>query len=282
MKKKQSNHKRLYIILFLIILILSIILLLTSLVSKFLETSRSALSLPVTTLTLEPSHVIEDLADQISERTQVPMPEIEKPILNPNRITYQLDFYHEPLSSAIKERITGVSFRENDVTTYDDLRYISVLYVDFNGDTQIGELISSKTIADDLVEIFYELYQANYQIDKIKLIDDYNADDDLSCMDNNSSAFNYRTIGGTDRLSNHGLGLAIDINPVYNPYVTYPNGVERISPAGSEMYGDRSQDFPHKIDENDLCYQLFIEHGFTWGGNWNSIKDYQHFEKKIY
>ena len=82
-------------------------------------------------------------------------------------------------------------------------------------------------------------------------------------------------------LSKHALGMAIDINPFYNPYVTYPDGKERISPAGSEVYADRSNDNPHMIRKGDLCYQLFIDHGFTWGGEWKSLKDYQHFQKVI-
>ena len=81
-------------------------------------------------------------------------------------------------------------------------------------------------------------------------------------------------------LSKHALGLAIDINPFQNPYITYPNGVERISPEGSEPYADRNSGLAHMILEGDLCYQLLIYHGFTWGGNWNSLKDYQHFQKE--
>ena len=100
--------------------------------------------------------------------------------------------------------------------------------------------------------------------------------------DNNTSCFNYRVVDGTNSLSKHALGRAIDINPFYNPYVVFDKngtGETYISPGGSEIYADRSQNFPYKIDENDLCYKLFKEHGFTWGGNWNSSKDYQHFQK---
>lgn len=76
------------------------------------------------------------------------------------------------------------------------------------------------------------------------------------------------------------MGMAIDINPFYNPYVTYPNGVKHSSPAGSEPYADRSADFPYKIGgEGDLCLQLFDAHGYTWGGRWKSVQDYQHFQK---
>ena len=202
-------------------------------------------------------------------------------IIPPDRTIYAEGFFYEPLSEDIKEKITGVSFHENDNITYDDLRYLNVLYVDFNGDTQTGEIICNKAIAQDLMEIFKELYDNEYQIDKIRLIDEYGGDDDLSCDDNKSSCFNYRVVGGTDSLSKHALGLAIDINPFQNPYITYPNGVERISPAGSEPYADRDSGLPHMILEGDLCYNLFTSHGFTWGGHWKSLKDYQHFQKTL-
>jgi len=82
------------------------------------------------------------------------------------------------------------------------------------------------------------------------------------------------------KLSNHSKGLAIDINPLYNPYVkTNKNGKIIISPEKGKKYADRKQSFPYKIDKNDLCYKEFIKHGFIWGGAWKSLKDYQHFEK---
>lgn len=194
---------------------------------------------------------------------------------------YADGFSYEPINNEVKERIYGLSYKEDCTVPYEELRYVRVRYIDFDGLMQEGELICNKAIAQDLVEIFYELYQASYPIEKIRLIDEYNADDDLSCLDNNTSCFNYRVVGGSTNLSKHALGLAIDINPFYNPYVTYPNGVERISPPGSEPYADRSLDFPYKIDESDLCYQLFAAHGFTWGGHWKTLKDYQHFQKAL-
>lgn len=204
---------------------------------------------------------------------------------HPERITYQPGFYYEPLTDTVKQRITGISYPESGCTVpYEDLLYVRLLYHDFNGEEQIGELICNKAIAQDMVEIFYELYQNDYQIERIRLIDEYGGDDTASMADNNTSCFNYRVVDGTTSLSKHAYGLAIDINPFYNPYVVYNKGGTGntyISPAGSEIYADRSQDFAYKIDENDLCYRLFIEHGFTWGGNWNSSKDYQHFQKAL-
>ena len=138
-------------------------------------------------------------------------------------------------------------------------------------------MVANVQIADTLLEIFRTLYDNGYQIEKMRLIDDYGGDDDASCLDNNTSCFNYRVVEGSTRLSRHAYGMAIDINPVYNPYVTYENGVEHISPEGSEPYADRSADFPHKIGgEGELCLELFEEQGFTWGGNWRTRKDYHH------
>ena len=197
------------------------------------------------------------------------------------RILYQDGFFYQPITDDVKERIYGLSYKTDCTIPYEDLRYVSVLYYDFENQIQTGEIICNKTIAKDLVEIFYELYCNQYQIDKIRLVDEYNADDDLSCADNNTSCFNYRTVDGSNTLSKHAQGVAIDINPFQNPYVTYPNGKERISPAGSEPYADRSSGLSHMITEDDLCYKLFIEHGFTWGGHWKTLKDYQHFQKAL-
>lgn len=216
-----------------------------------------------------------------------------------DRITYQPGFFYQSLNEALIQRITGISYptadasisavniideEETPAVAYEDLRYVRVLYNDFSSKVQEGELICNQAIAQDLVEIFYELYQSGYQIEKIRLIDEYNGDDTLSMTDNNTSCFNYRVVDGTDSLSKHAYGLAIDINPFYNPYVVYgknADGSTYISPPGSEIYADRSKDFAYKIDENDLCYKLFKEHGFAWGGNWNSCKDYQHFQKTL-
>ena len=201
------------------------------------------------------------------------------------RITYTEGFFYEPITPEVESRIRGTSYPEDDTNievSLTDLSYVGVLYNDFDGNVAQGELICNNSIALDLVEIFEELYRNGYQFERIELIDAYGGDDTLSMENNNTSCFNYRIVDGSDHLSKHAYGLAIDINPFYNPYVVFNkdgSGETYISPKGSEVYADRSKNFPYKIDENDLCYKLFIEHGFTWGGNWNSSKDYQHFQK---
>lgn len=203
---------------------------------------------------------------------------------NPERVTYKSSFYYEPLSAELTAFITGISYPEDGAAEISlaDLVYLHVLHVNFDGETAEGELICNRAIAQDLVEIFYELYLAEYQIEKITLIENYDGDDTASMADNNTSCFNYRPVDGTDHLSKHAYGLAVDINPFYNPYVRYTkDGGQLISPQGSEEYADRSKAFSYKIDTSDYCYRLFIEHGFAWGGNWNTSKDYQHFQKVL-
>lgn len=204
--------------------------------------------------------------------------------------TVMEDFYCEPLSENLQRYITGISYpasgeddsAEPPAISYEDLRYIHILHYNFEGVSTEGELICNAAIAADLLDIFHELYRNEYQLEKVRLIDEYAGDDTASMEDNNTSCFNYRVVEGTTSLSKHALGLALDINPFYNPYVTYEkDGSTRISPADAALYADRSLSFPYKIDENDLCYKLFIEHGFIWGGNWNSSKDYQHFQKTL-
>lgn len=197
------------------------------------------------------------------------------------RVTWQEGFFYEPLSEEVKARITGISYGKGCIVPYEDLRYLNILYVDFHRETQVGEIICNQAIAQDLVEIFYELYLAGYPLESVRLVDEFGGDDTLSMEHNNTSCFNFRVVDGTSNLSKHAYGLAIDINPLYNPYVTWPGGKQRVSPAAAAPFADRSLDFPNKIDEDDLCYQLFAERGFTWGGHWRTMKDYQHFQKAL-
>jgi hypothetical protein len=189
-------------------------------------------------------------------------------------------FTQSEITDEIFSRIQGKSFPEECTTSRENLRFLRVSHYNGEGEVCQGELICHHSIAEDLLDIFRQLYDARYPIERMVLIDEYDADDEASMAHNNTSAFNFRYISGTRRLSKHSLGLAVDINPLYNPYVRQRGGKTLVSPSGAAPYADRSKDFPYKIDRNDLCYRLFKAHGFTWGGDWKSSKDYQHFEKK--
>ena len=190
------------------------------------------------------------------------------------------DFYQQEITDDIFARIEGKSFKANCTTPREDLRYLRVLHYNLDREVLQGELICHKDIADDLLAIFQELYKAAYPIERMVLIDEYEADDEASMRANNTSSFNFRRASGMQRLSSHSTGMAIDINPLYNPLVKHREGKTKVFPATATTYIDRSKYFPYKIEKGDLCYRLFKKYGFSWGGDWRSSKDYQHFEKR--
>jgi len=192
-----------------------------------------------------------------------------------------LCFYYEEIKDDIKARIQGKSYKDDCTVPYEDLRYVRVLYYGFDEKTHIGELIVNKTIASDIVDIFAELYENQYPIERMVLVDEYDANDNASMADNNTSSFNYRAVPGSTHLSKHALGLAIDINPLYNPYIRYDSNETTVLPVEGSKYADRSLDCPYYINEEDLCYKAFTKRGFTWGGIWKNSPDYQHFQKTV-
>ncbi len=184
--------------------------------------------------------------------------------------------YFSPLPDVVIERIKGKSWKEDCPIPLDDLAYVVVTHWNLNNELVQGELIWHKNLATEIVDIFYELYHAQYPIEKMALIDDYDADDELSMTDNNSSAFCSRPIiGKTDTFSQHSYGGTIDINPRLNPYVKG----NTVLPRNATRYVNRTQDQPGLIKEGDACYTAFVDRGYTWGGHWKTLKDYQHFEK---
>lgn len=188
-------------------------------------------------------------------------------------------FAAEEIDATLRSRIAGKSYKAGCTVPLSELRYLKVLHYDLQGRIRLGELICNRAIAGELLDIFRTLYRARYPIERMVLVDDYDADDLRSMEADNTSCFNFRRIEGSTSLSKHSLGMAIDINPLYNPCVKKRGDRVTVSPESGRPYADRSADFPCKITADDLCYREFIRHGFTWGGAWNSLKDYQHFEK---
>ena len=187
----------------------------------------------------------------------------------------QAVFTSEPIPDAVLSRMKGKSLPKNAVIHTDDLRYLTLPYYDFNGHIQTGEMVCHKKIAHDLLLVFKDLFQQRYPIYSIRLVDDFDANDEASMRANNTSCFNYRTISGTNKLSKHAYGMAVDVNPLQNPWVVG----NKVYPTTARDYVDRTKDFPHKIDKKNACYRAFKNRGFSWGGDWKNSKDYQHFQK---
>ena len=188
-------------------------------------------------------------------------------------------FAAEPIPDGVWARMQGKTYKENPYIGRDDLRHVRALHWDYDNQMHVGEMIVNKQIAECVARILRQLFDAKYPIQRMLLPDVYDADDETQMRDNNSSCFCYRTIAGSTNLSKHARGLAVDINTLYNPYYKdRADGTRYIQPATAEAYCDRTWDFPYKIDHDDLCFRLFTEAGFEWGGDWTSCKDYQHFE----
>lgn len=147
---------------------------------------------------------------------------------------------------------------------------LELSFVDFNGVEKKGQLVVHTEIAEDVRNIFAELFKRRFPIAKMQPIVAYNWDDDASMTDNNSSAFNYRIIYGTDQLSNHSFGRAIDINPAQNPYTRRD---------GTNMPKGAVYDVRKRGTVTLGIVALFKSYGFSWGGDWEKRKDWQHFEK---
>ena len=189
-------------------------------------------------------------------------------------------FISVEMPDSIWHRMQGRSYPQGCEVPRSDLRYLELSYVDFEGHEHLGQMVCNRHIADDLLYIFRRLYEARYPIASMRLIDDYGADDARSMAANNTSCFCYRRVAGSTALSKHSRGMAVDVNPLYNPCVYVRSG--RVLPPEGRAYAhgrDRRKDIPGKIDTADLCYRLFVSRGFRWGGSWRSLKDYQHFEK---
>lgn len=185
---------------------------------------------------------------------------------------------------SVYNRIYGQSYVDNDNIDLDELRYLKMLHINFDGNYQVGEMIVNEDVAGDVLEIFEILCAEGYEIYSMYLIDDFWAgdpdDSDWYSIDaNNTSCFCYRTATGSGNLSKHALGKAIDINPQQNPYVTYDSdGDAHYSHDNASSYVYDRYDGEHMITTSDRAYDLFTDYGWTWGGSWSSPKDYQHFQ----
>lgn len=194
---------------------------------------------------------------------------------------------YEPIPIEIQEKMKGVSMPEGADISFDELAYLTIPHYNFSGEVVYGHMVVNLSLADEVLCIFEELYNIKFPIEKMELIDDFvpyiddvfDSLDRASMSQNNTSSFCYRVIAGTENISYHAYGKAIDINPKTNPYCVLSTGY--VSPANAYEFADRNQDVPGMIKYGDDVYNIFTKYGWEWGGDWDNIKDYQHFQKTI-
>ena len=171
---------------------------------------------------------------------------------------------------AFEEAVAGISIPQSIL---ENLRLVDVYYYGFDDKLHKGQLVVHKDVVLDVIEIFELIRESRFPIGKVIPISNYDWSDEKSMQDNNTSAFNYRFISGTRVISNHASGLAIDINPMMNPYIK--NG---ISLPEKSVYNTIKAG---TISSGSQLVKEFKQRGWQWGGDWKSLKDYQHFEKKL-
>jgi hypothetical protein len=180
------------------------------------------------------------------------------------------------LPDGIRSWMNGVSWHQGCPVPLRDLRLVKLRYWGFDREPHMGLLVVHADVANPVARIFRRLYEISYPIRRMHLVDRYGADDRTSMEHDNTSAFNCRWRAGQPGVwSQHAYGRAIDVNPVENPYV-WSGGV---SPANGAPYVDRSHRRRGMIYHGDRVWWAFRNRGWEWGGDWNSVKDYQHFSR---
>lgn len=191
------------------------------------------------------------------------------------------------IPAEVRQQMAGVSMPDGATVTYDDLAYLTIPHYNYLGERTEGHMVVDRRLADEVLDIFAELYRLQFPIERMELVDQFvpYIDETFDNLDrasmgqNNTSAFYYRVVNGTQKISYHAYGRAIDINPKINPYCIPETGY--VSPANAAPYVDRTGDSPGMIRHGDAVYQAFVSRGWTWGGDWEGEKDYQHFQKPL-
>jgi hypothetical protein len=183
--------------------------------------------------------------------------------------------HSEPIEGKVRERIVGSSWHRGCPIGLGQLRLLDLTYRGFDGDAHHGRLVVNRSFDDEIVAVFKRLYAIDYPIRRMELIDRYGADDNRSMNADNTSAFNCRFVAGTTRWSMHAYGLAVDLNPIENPYVSGSH----VSPPAGEPYADRTRHAAGMIHDGDAVETAFARRaGWEWLGDGpQTIRDYQHF-----
>ena len=159
--------------------------------------------------------------------------------------------------------------------TLEELRYLTMSYVGFDGEFHTGEIIVHERVADDVVDVFRQLHTAAFPIEEMRVRTAEELTAPPTGDGNITSGLECRKAVGSTSFSQHAFGLAIDINPFQNPY----ERGDLVLPELASSYLDRANERPGMIFRNGPVVQAFTSIGWIWGGNWNSLIDLHHFSE---
>lgn len=177
-------------------------------------------------------------------------------------------------SAAVTAASLGASWRSGCPVGPADLVQLTLSYIGFDGASHAGRIVVHRFQASSAERLFAEMYRARMPIERMQPAADFGGDDDAMMAVNNTSGFNCRAVTGGSGWSRHAFGRALDINPRQNPYVT---SSITLPPEGA-AFVDRTRYHPAMFRSGDPLVVLARRLGWRWGGDWISLKDYQHFD----
>jgi hypothetical protein len=184
----------------------------------------------------------------------------------------------EPVVQLVTAAELGASWHPGCPVAPEQLRRVELDYVGFDGRIHRGALVVHEGLVADVIAIFGRLQRQGYPIAKMQTPEHYpGAADEPSMEDNNTSAFNCRTLHGSATWSLHAYGRAVDVNPLLNPYIDRSGDLE---PTTAAAYLNRARTDPGILHDGDPAVGAFADRGWTWGGDWHNPIDYQHFERR--
>jgi D-alanyl-D-alanine carboxypeptidase-like protein len=188
-----------------------------------------------------------------------------------------------PISAAFCEDMRVHHVLNGGKVGCDRLRMVKFSYFGFDGKIHDnGEIVVMDAAAPHVLRIFERLRKMRFPVAKARPLNGYEGDDNASMRDNNSSGFNDRAMTGGGNISLHAYGLAIDLNPVQNPYLSRTGDGLKVDPPAGSDYINRLDDRPGKRPRPGMAeavVRVFANEGFlTWGGYWDDPIDYQHFQ----
>jgi D-alanyl-D-alanine carboxypeptidase len=175
----------------------------------------------------------------------------------------------------------GTTWKPGCPVPLEDLRLLEFNHHGFGGGVRRGPMVVHEDVAEDVLWVFKQLFNAGFPIKRVGLTKEFvpsEFEPIITSKRSVTASFNCRPVitplGPSDEFSQHSYGMAIDINPVQNPYVT-ADGFVRNTEA--RRYLDRSKRLPGMIHPNDIVVRSFAKIGWSWGGTWSGGKDYMHF-----
>jgi hypothetical protein len=185
----------------------------------------------------------------------------------------QSDEFQSTVEPIPAEVLARSSWTEECPVTLDELRYLTMSHHGFDGEIHTGEMIVNAAVAEDVVRVFRQMFEAGFPIEQMSVTRLEEVDDHPTGDFNGTGSFVCRPAVGSENWSMHAYGLAIDVNPFHNPYLK----ADLVIPELASAYTDREDVRAGMIFAGDVVVEAFADIGWTWGGDWNTLKDWMHF-----